>query len=155
MPTASPPGVLDRLRSTALDLVSLVTGADADRLRAVPAPGEWSATTVVAHMADAELVYSVRVRMILTVERPWLVSFAEQAWAARFAPLEPDVRDSLQRWRVLRDANLRVFGSLTGEEWAREGVHDERGALSMAAVADLLSAHDRSHLDQIRRALSS
>ena len=155
MPTASPGVVLDRLRATALDLVSLVSAADSGRLRAQPAPGEWSAATVVAHLADAEVVYSVRARMMLTADRPWLVAFAEEAWADRFAPLDVDVRDSLQRWRVLRDANLRLFVSLDEREWAREGVHEERGTLTVAGLADLLASHDRAHLTQIRNALAT
>ncbi|MGQ0521626.1 MAG: DinB family protein [Actinomycetota bacterium] len=154
MPKAPPAGVIDRLRATALDLVSLVTGADPGPLRRVPAPGEWSAATVVAHLADAELVYGVRARMMLTVDRPWLVAFPEGAWAERFGPLDRDVKDSLQRWRVLRDANLRLFGSLSDDEWALEGVHEERGTMTVTALAELLVSHDRAHLDQIRRALS-
>ncbi len=154
MPTAGPTAVVDRLRSTALDLVSLVTGADAAPLRAVPAPGEWSAATVVAHLADAEQVYGVRARMMLTADRPWLTSFDEKAWVARFFPLERDVRESLQRWRSLRDANVRVFDSLTEEEWAREGVLDQQGTVTVAGLAGLIVSHDRAHLDQIRRALS-
>ena len=155
MPTASPAVVLDRLRATALDLVSLVSGADPGPLRRQPAPGEWSAATVVAHLADAELVYSVRARMMLTTDRPWLVAFAEEAWADRLAPLDADVRDSLQRWRVLRDANLRLFASLDEDEWRREGVHEERGTLTLAGLAELLSSHDRGHLTQIRNALAA
>lgn len=154
MPTASPGGSVARLRSTALDLVSLVAGADPARLRRAPAAGGWSAATVVAHLADTELVYSVRVRLVLTAERPWLVAFGEEAWAERFAPLEPDVRETLHRWRALRDGNVRLFASLSDAEWAREGVHEERGSLTVAAIADLLAAHDRAHLDQIRRALA-
>jgi hypothetical protein len=146
--------VLDRLRSTALDLVSLVTGADPGPLRAVPGPGEWSAAVVVAHLADAELVYGVRTRMMLTADRPWLASFDEELWTERFAPLEPDVRESLQRWRVQRNANVAVFGSLSDEEWSREGVHDHRGTITVADLAELLASHDRAHLDQIRRALA-
>ena len=155
MPTAGPPAVVDRLRSTALDLVTLVSGADAGPLRRAPAPGEWSAATVVAHLADAEVVYSVRARLMLTADRPWLPAFDEQAWVARFAGLDPHVRDSLQRWRLLRDANVRLFASLDEPEWAREGVHEERGTLSVAALAELVVSHDRSHLDQIRAALAA
>ena len=154
MPTTDPSGTVARLRSTALELVSLVGGADPGRLRVAPAPGEWSAATVVAHLADAELVYGVRLRMILTADRPWLVSFPEKAWAGRFGPLEPDAKESLQRWRTLRDANLRVFASVGEGEWAREGVHDERGTLTVAALAGLLADHDRAHLGQIRQALA-
>ena len=123
-------------------------------LSAVPAPGEWSAATVVCHLADTELVFGVRARMILTADRPWLAAFAEEPWAARFAPLEPDARESLQRWRVLRDANLRVFASLDEDDWRREGVHEERGTITVATLAEILAAHDRTHLDQIRRALA-
>ena len=154
MPTANPAGVIDRLRATALDLVSLVTGADAGPMRRAPGPGQWPAATVVSHLADAELVYSVRARLMLTGDRPWLPTFPEEAWAQRFAPLDRDVRDALQRWRVLRDANLRLFSSLSDDEWACEGVHEQRGTLTVTGLAELLVGHDRAHLDQIRRALS-
>ena len=149
------PRALKHLHSTALDLVSLVAGVDAARLRRAPAPGEWSAGTVVAHLADAELVYSVRARMILTGDRPFLTAFDEQAWAARCGDLDGDVRDTLQRWRALRDANIRLYASLDPEEWAREGVHEERGAITLAALVDIVASHDRSHLDQIRTALAA
>lgn len=149
------PTALERLRSTALDLVSLVSHVDPGRLGRAPAPGEWSARTVVAHLADAELVYSVRARVILTGDRPFLPAFDEQAWAARCAGLDGDVRDTLQRWRALRDANIRLFASLDGDEWAREGVHEERGPMTLAALAGIVASHDRSHLDQIRTALAA
>ena len=154
MPPADPAAVLDRLRSTALDLVSLVSGVDPGPLRRAPGPDAWSAATVVAHLADAELVYSVRARMMLTADRPFLPGFDEQAWAARFA-LDTDARDSLQRWRTLRDANVRLFASLDDGEWQREGVHEERGPITMVALADLLASHDRAHLAQIRAALAA
>lgn len=153
MPPASE-STVNRLRGTVLDLVSLVTGADPNRLRRVPAAGGWPAATVVAHLADAELVYAVRMRMTLTEERPWLAAFREEAWVERFAPLDPDPRDSLQRWRVLRDGNVRLLASLSDEEWERTGVHEQRGPLSLAAMADDLVAHDHDHLDQLRRALA-
>lgn len=154
MPTASQARALDRLRATALDLVSLVTAAPASRLRRVPAPGAWAAATVVAHLADAELVYSVRLRTMLVEERPRLAAFDEAAWAERFGPLDPEPRQSLQRWRALRDSNVRLLESLDEEEWERVGIHEERGPLTVAAVAEVLVGHDRDHLDQIRRALA-
>ena len=154
MPTAAPAGLIDRLRSTALDLVSLVNAADPAVLRRPPADGEWDAATVVAHLADTELVYAVRARQMLTADRPWLAAFDQEAWAERFSPLDHDARESLQRWRLLRDGNVRLFASLSEEEWSREGVHEERGPLTMAGLAETLLRHDRAHLDQIRRAVS-
>lgn len=146
---------LDRLRTTGRDLVSLVAGADAVDLRREPAPGEWSAASVVAHLADTELVWSVRLRMIVADDRPHLTPFDETSWAERFGELDGDVRDTLQRWRALRDANLRLLDSLVEGEWERTGTHPQRGVLSVRALVKSQAEHDRTHLDQIRQALSS
>ena len=155
MPPPDRATLLDRLRSTALDLVSLVSGVDPAPLRRPPAPDEWSAATVVAHLADAELVYSVRARMVLTADRPFLPAFDERAWIARCGGADADVRDSLQRWRALRDANVRLFASLSEPEWAMEGVHEERGPVTVGGLVEILVGHDRAHLAQIRAALAA
>ena len=146
---------LERLRTTGRDLVSLVSGADAADLRREPAPGEWSAAMVVAHLADAELVWSVRLRMIVADDRPTLTPFDENAWAERFGDVDKDVRDTLQRWRALRDSNIRLLDSLVDDEWERTGSHPQRGVLSVTALVKSQAEHDRTHLDQIRAALSS
>ncbi len=146
---------VERLKATARDLVSLVGAAEPARLNREPAPGEWSAAVVVAHLADAEAVYGVRLRRMLTEDRPMLEAFDEQAWAQRFGPLEPGARDSLQRWRSSREASVRIMDSLSDDEWELVGVHSRRGPMTVTALAEGMVAHDRNHLDQIRRALAS
>ena len=154
MPPSAVAAHLDRLRSTGRDLVSLVTGAEPAALRREPASGEWSAATVVAHLADAEMVYGVRLRLIVAEDRPVLIAFDEEAWADRFADIEDDPKETLARWRALRDGNLRLLDALVDGEWERTGVHQQKGILSVAAVVKLLAEHDRAHLDQIRQALA-
>ena len=146
---------LERLRTTGRDLVSLVSGADAAALRRAPAPDEWPAAVIVAHLADAELMWGARLRMIVADDRPMLTPFDENAWAERFGDLDKDVRDTLQRWRALRDSNLRLLDSLVEGEWERTGTHPQRGVLSVTALVKSQAEHDRTHLDQIRLALSS
>jgi hypothetical protein len=109
---------------------------------------------VLSHLADAELVYSFRTRMALTADRPYLAAYDENAWVRRFAELDVDAKEALSRWRLLRDANLRLFESLDPEEWKMSGLHAERGELSIAHIADLMVAHDRDHLAQIRAGLA-
>src|SRR5664279_2153651 len=48
-----------------------------------PAPGEWSALECLGHMADSEMVTSVRYRWILAEDEPPLQGWDQQAWAAR------------------------------------------------------------------------
>jgi hypothetical protein len=154
MPPADSVAHLERLRTTGRDLVALVSGADVAALHREPEPGEWSAATVVGHLADAELVHGVRLRMIVAESRPVLTPYDEDAWADRFADLEEDVKEVLARWRVLRDANLRLLDGLVEDEWDRSGVHQQRGVVTVAGIVKTLAEHDRSHLDQIRRALA-
>lgn len=154
-PSADPGSSLERLRTTARDLVSLVSGADVAALRREPAAGEWSAAVVVAHLADAELAWGMRLRLVVTDDRPVLTPWDEEAWAERFGELDDDVRDTLQRWRSLRDSNLRLLDSLVEGEWERSGVHPQRGVLSVTALVKSQADHDRNHLDQIRQALAT
>lgn len=145
---------LERLKHTARELVALLATASAGALRRAPADDEWAPATVVAHLADAELVYSVRIRMAVTADRPHLPAFDENAWVLRFAELETDPKESLARWRSLREANVRVLESLEPAEWKLTALHAERGEVSVTQIADLLVHHDRAHLAQIRAALA-
>ena len=153
-PPPDPQAALARLRSTARDLVALTSGESAERLAREPEEGEWAPAVVLAHLADVELVYSVRIRMALTGDRPYLPAFDERVWVRRFSELDDDPKQSLARWRVLRDQNVKLLESLEEDEWKLTGVHAERGELSVTQMADVLAKHDTEHLDQIRRGLA-
>lgn len=143
---------LDALRSTVSDLIALTSSQNTKDLNVSPR-GEWSAAQVAAHMADAELVYSVRLRMVLTDENPMLVGYDQDAWADRFSMCDETVAGSVERFRLLRNANLRLLESLEAAEWERSGTHVEQGVVRVSDIVELLVGHDRTHLDQIRRLL--
>ena len=155
MATLDPQTSLARLKGTARALVALLGTATPEQLHREPGDGEWSPATVVAHLADAELVYSVRIRMILTGDRPYIAAYDERAWVERFAELEVDVKETLGRWRSLRDANVRLLASLDDDEWKLSGLHAERGELTVAQIASLMASHDGDHVDQIRAGLAT
>lgn len=154
MPGAEHANLLERLKTTARDLVSLTSGVSRSRMDARPGPRDWSAAMVLSHLADAELVYGMRLKLILSEDRPHISPFDENAWVERSARLEEDMKDVLARWRVLREHNVRLLESLDDAEWRRAGVHSQRGELSIRQVVALLAEHDRGHLDQLRRAVS-
>ena len=85
---ASDRPAVDRLRVTVRDLLSLVSGASPTQLTRAPAAEEWSPAQVVNHLADAEMVYGVRLRMILTDDHPALAAYDEEQWANRFGSLD-------------------------------------------------------------------
>ena len=52
-------------------------------------------------------------------------------------------------FRLLREANLRMFAQLTPDEWQRNGMHAER----VRDLALQIAGHDLNHLQQIRKIL--
>lgn len=147
--------LVERLRATARDLVSLTSGVSQARMQRRPTPRDWSAAMVVAHLADAELVYGQRFKQVLVEDRPRFVSYDENAWVERFSRIEEDLKDTLARWRANREHTIRLLESLEDAEWRRAGVHPVRGEMTMRQLLALLAEHDRQHLDQLRRAVSS
>jgi len=146
------------LRQGLETLPAAVRALPADRIDAIAAAAVWSAHEVVSHLADAEQVYGVRLRMLVTQERPFLKAYDQDAWAFRFANLET-VDATLDRWMVLRRANLAVFASLKDDEWTRPGDHEETMHLGRVetpeSVACTLASHTSQHLDQMREAIGS
>jgi DinB superfamily len=141
------------LRATLDEIEQLIDGASADAQSRAPGPGEWSPREVLSHLADSDLVTGVRVRMIVTQDRPTLVGYDQEAWTSRFGGLDVAASETVERWQALRRANLRMYESLAPEEWQRVGLHTERGEESVRLIAQLQAGHDRMHLDQVRRGL--
>jgi hypothetical protein len=61
--------------------------------------------------------------------------------------------EALEMFRLLREANLRMFAQLTPEQWQRHGLHAERGKLTVQELCVHMAAHDMNHIDQVRRIL--
>jgi hypothetical protein len=122
-------------------------------LRRPEAPGKWSATQVVQHLADSELVFGFRSRMILTEDRPPLQGYDQDKWATQFHSSEVPLEDARAQLGVLRDANLAVLRRLGPGELERVGMHSERGPESLEHLMKLMAAHDLVHRRQIDRIL--
>lgn len=139
------------LETTADDLRSTLVGLTEDELRTPEAEGKWSAVHVVQHLADSELVWGYRLRMVLAQDRPALSGYDQDQWAARlrYAQADPDV--SMAVLAALRRTHLDILTRATAEELARCGVHVERGEESVAHMIRLYAGHDLLHRRQLRR----
>ena len=147
--------MLDRMRADVEDLGALLGTVPADRLHSQPGAGEWSPAMIFSHLADSELTWGFRLRLILTRERPPLTAYDQDAVAARVGPVDSDPQRAFQRWRLLRENNVSIFESLSEEDWQRVGLHEERGEVSAADVAEVLVDHVPGHGEQIRRAIQT
>lgn len=142
---------LEVLRETPAAIRRELELIPASRQSTPEAPGKWSARMVVAHLADSELVGAFRLRMILAHDRPALTPYDQDRWAAALRYDTADLRESLERFEVLRRANLALWTTASPAELARVGVHAERGEESVEQMRRLYAGHDLAHLRQLAR----
>ena len=130
-------------------LLKLVKGLTPRQITKAPAAGKWSIQEIVAHLADCELVFTVRCRWIAFEDSPQLVPFDQDKWAnGRVREKEPFAA-TLERFRVLRQAQVRFAKSLSKVDLARTGLHLERGQVSLGETLETCAGHDINHLQQI------
>lgn len=123
------------------------------RLRAREAPGKWSVAQVLRHLADSELVWGWRLRMVLAQDRPAITGYDQDLWAERLGYRDADPEESLELFRVLRRAHLVLLDRATREDLVRAGIHAERGEETVAHMIRLYAGHDILHLNQVDRIL--
>ena len=140
-------------REAAETIAGLISTVPRAELKEQPAPGKWSVTEIVMHLADDELTSSWRYRQMLEYDNPTLAGFDQELWARVGDYASWEAEDALTLFRLLRAANLRMFAQLTPEQWQRGGIHSERGAITVRDLCRHMAAHDINHIDQIRRIL--
>ena len=134
-------------------IARLIEGVADEKLKRPPAPGKWSIAEILMHLAEDELVSSWRYRQMLEHDTPELAGFDQDLWAriGNYSACNP--RDALTLFRLLREANFRMFAQLAPAEWQRGGVHSERGRLTVHDLCCHMAAHEINHIEQIRRSL--
>jgi len=139
------------LESAVDDVRGIIGGLSVDELRTPEAEGKWSAAQVVQHLADSELVWGYRLRMVLAQDRPTLTGYDQDLWAGRLRYADADVNLALALFEALRRTHLDILGRATDAELSRCGVHVERGEESVAHMIRLYAGHDLVHTRQLRR----
>lgn len=141
-------------RKTPATLARFIYGASVQQLGYRPSPDKWSIVEILAHLAEDELVTSWRYRQMIEHDGETLPGFDQELWARLGNYTKWNVRDALELFRLLREANLRMLDALLPEEWKRSGNHVERGKLTVRELVRHMAAHDVNHIKQIERLLA-
>lgn len=142
---------LDALRAFQSSLLLAIHGIAEEDLRRPEAEGKWAVADVIAHLADLELVYAVRIRTILSGSgNAPLPALAQEAWVERVHRREP-VAELLEQFWFDRRRNLALVERLGEEELARSGDHPQYGTMTIPMAMERIFRHDARHLAQIER----
>jgi hypothetical protein len=142
---------IDVLRSTPDALRTAVVGLTERELSQPEAPSKWSVRHVVRHLADSDLVWGYRLRLVLAQDRPTLTGYDQDRWAERLRYDQAPVEVALDEFSVLRRSNLRLIAGASPDDLERVGVHAERGEESVGHMIRLYAGHDLLHVAQLAR----
>jgi hypothetical protein len=143
------------LRETPSALRRAIQGMPPDKVRQPERPGKWSIGQVLRHLADSEVAWAWRVRLILAQDRPTLTGYDQDLWAERLGYAEADPAESLELFGMLRHANLQLIERASPQDLKRVGVHTERGEESLGHLQRLYAGHDLVHRRQVDRIRSA
>ena len=112
----------------------------------VPTDGGWTASQCLAHICDAEISLSLRVRMILTSDSYQFSNWDEDAFAA--LKVNRDARTSVETFAVLRRNNLDLLSGLTSAQLEKTGIKANGEPISLIDYVGYMTKHVRAHLEQ-------
>ncbi|MDQ6742160.1 MAG: DinB family protein [Candidatus Dormibacteraeota bacterium] len=113
----------------------------------------WTPRMVAHHVADAELTGGARLRRLIAEDSPRIQSYDQDAYAQRLHYERP-LSGSLALIAAITESNAELLESLSEEEWARAGVHEERGAYTAETWLTVYAGHCQAHAEQVARVLS-
>ncbi len=138
-------------RTTAPKLKKAIHGLTPAQLRWRPEPAKWSIAEILAHLADAEVVASWRMRSVIGENGITIQPFDQDAWASVFEYQKRDAKLSLETFRLLRENNLAMLKEIPKQTWDNYGMHLERGKESIAHLTRMFAGHDTNHVLQVER----
>ena len=140
---------LSILAATPARLKKLLKNVPVARLKKRPEPDKWSAAEILAHLADSELVYGMRLRLVLSQNGVPIQATDQDAWAGCFKYGKANPRESLAIFTLLRAWNLRALKQAPKELWNNVGIHSERGEENVTRMAEMFAGHDVNHVKQL------
>jgi hypothetical protein len=150
--------VLAVLAATPVQLAALATGVESARLHTASEHDEWSANDVLAHLRACADVWGDCIVAITTRDNPTLRAVNPRTWINTTDYPQQSFQPSLQTFTAQRTGLLAVLEPLSPAGWARTARVTGAGRVLELSVLDYarrLARHERQHVRQIDRMLST
>jgi hypothetical protein len=144
--------VLELLAVAPPRIAALTAEMTPEQLQAAPAPGEWSANDVLAHLRACADMWGEAIAAIIARDHPTLRAVNPGTWINKTDYREQAFQPSLDAFTTQRAELLVALEPLAPESWARSAT--VRGAgkpleRTVRFYAAWLASHERPHLKQI------
>jgi hypothetical protein len=142
---------IERYAKGATALGAAIAGLTKSELTAFPVPGTWSIQQIVFHMVDSELIASDRLKRIIAMENPLLIGYDETLFANRLFYNDLDPQAACAIVEQNRQLTAEIFRRLPDDAFARTGIHNERGKITLGEYLQSTCDHLDHHLKFVRK----
>jgi hypothetical protein len=150
--------ILTILESSPLRLAVLSAGLSDEQLHIPPEPDARSARDILAHLRACSDMWGGTIKRLITEDRPTVIGVSPNTWIKKTDYLQQEFAPLLQAFSAQRAELLGLLEALPLEGWSRTGVMKAWGQLYPRVVlveADALARHERTHLKQMERMVST
>ncbi len=143
--------LIERYAQGGGQLRAAVAGLSKEQLTAFPVPGTWSIQQIVVHLMDSDLIASDRMKRVAAMELPLLIGYDETAFIDKLDPHDQPIDDVLSVFDLNRKLTARVLRKLPDDAFARAGIHNERGKITLEEFVVSYIKHLEHHLGFIAK----
>lgn len=142
---------VDRFEAGATVPAKAIAGLTTAELNSIPVPGTWSIQQIIVHLWESDLAAVHRMRRVIAEESPLLISYDESAAAASLFYEHEDLNRVCRLFEDQRRLMAGVLRRLPEAAFARVGIHNTRGKVSLADFVNLYIEHIRGHMTHLLR----
>lgn len=143
--------VLERLEANPSLLREAIQPLSPHRLDWKPRGTAWAATDVLRHLRDAQSVLAQRIDMILDEDDPTLEFKPVFAWTNQQTGETESGESIFESYASSRRDSVSRLRGITPQDWARTGLHEEFGRVTLLEQASYFAAHELTHLRQLEQ----
>jgi hypothetical protein len=141
-----PAGDIRRVLATqSAETLSLLRSISDEQSLTRYAPGKWSIRELVAHVNDAERVFSFRAFWFARAFDTPLASYDQDAGMPLARADARSWGSHLEEFAAIRSATMALFDNLPDEAWKRRGVASDH-PVSVRALAYICAGHVAHHV---------
>ena len=97
------------LRATPGHLADVLKRMSPEQIEHKPGPGRWSVRELLCHLADCEIAWAWRLRMIYGATNPTMQTFDQDPWARAYDGVGYSTEAARATWNTVRQWNLALI----------------------------------------------
>jgi hypothetical protein len=145
---------IDRYEAGADICARAVAGLSAAELNAPPATygaTGWTVQQIIVHLWESDLAATHRMRRIIAEDKPLIIAYDETLCAQRLGYEHDDLALVARMFADNRRHTGALLRRQPAEAFARVGIHNQRGKVSLGDLVELYVQHVRGHMQHLLR----